>query len=142
MDEYLTVLKEHYSDFEGRARRREYWMFQLVHTIILLVLCLPILLIEILESSIVEICLIPLFLYFFITFVPQIAVLARRFHDIGRTGWMQLLGVIPYVGILIMFCSLIIDSQAGSNNWGPNPKRVKTKRLEADEMIMIDTWRQ
>lgn len=142
MNEYLTVLKEHYSDFEGRARRREYWMFQLVHIMIVLVLYLSILVAETLESPIVMIGWVSLFVYVFMTFVPQIAVLARRFHDIGRTGWMQLLGMIPYVGALIVLCFLVTDSQPGSNHWGPNPKKVKTKRLEADEMIMIDTWRK
>ena len=54
--------------------------------------------------------------------VPQIAVSVRRLHDIGKSGWFYLIGLIPVIGwifVLVWFCT---DSQPGDNQYGPNPK--------------------
>ena len=61
-------------------------------------------------------------IYSLAVLIPGFAVLFRRLHDTGRSGWWWLIGFIPLIGaiVLIIFCCL--DSQPGENQYGPNPK--------------------
>ena len=112
MNWYLKCWKQ-YADFTGRARRTEYWMFALVNFGIALLL---------------ELILGFTFLYFLTyvyslaIFIPSLAVCVRRLHDIGRSGWWYLIGLVPVVGWIILIIWFCTDSQPGSNKWGPNPK--------------------
>jgi uncharacterized membrane protein YhaH (DUF805 family) len=56
--------------------------------------------------------------------VPSLAVGVRRLHDVGKSGWMLLVALIPLIGaiwLLILFCK---DSQPKENKWGVNPKEI------------------
>ena len=107
---------EHSTDFKGRAHRTEYWMFQLFF--ILIIICASFL------DGLFDTGYIGLFVgCLFI--LPRIAVSVRRLHDIGKSGWFYLIGLAPFLGgicLLILFC---MDSEIGSNQWGPNPKEVE-----------------
>ena len=62
--------------------------------------------------------------YSLLILVPSIAVSVRRLHDIGKSGWMLLVALIPLIGaiwLLILFCS---DTQPQENKWGRNPKEI------------------
>jgi len=72
---------------------------------------------------------IPLGIYVLATLIPNLAVATRRFHDIGKSGWLLLLlcvlGIIPIVGIVCAVIQLVFlcqDSTPGANQYGPNPK--------------------
>lgn len=54
--------------------------------------------------------------------VPSLAMSVRRLHDTGRSGWFLLLNLIPYIGGIIIFVFSVLDSQPGTNQYGPNPK--------------------
>ncbi len=108
MSWYLEVLKK-YAVFTGRARRKECWMFVLVSFIICFVL-------SILKLNAIS------SLYSLAVLVPSIAVAIRRLHDTGRSGWWFLISFIPLVGTIILIVFLAQDSQAGENQYGPNPK--------------------
>ena len=56
------------------------------------------------------------------TIVPALAVLVRRLHDTGRTGWWALIGLVPLVGGVVLFVFSVLDSQPEENNYGPSPK--------------------
>jgi uncharacterized membrane protein YhaH (DUF805 family) len=60
--------------------------------------------------------------YALATFLPFLAVEVRRLHDMGRTGWCWLSGLISALGwlVLVVFCAA--DSAAGDNRYGPDPK--------------------
>ncbi|ELR64794.1 Hypothetical protein C942_01882 [Photobacterium marinum] len=60
--------------------------------------------------------------YSLIVLVPAIAVGVRRLHDTGRTGWWMLIGLIPLIGFLVLLYFFVLDSNPGSNEYGPNPK--------------------
>ena len=136
MQDYLNVIKNHYADFKGRARRREYWMFTLINAIITFVLQIPAqgaLMGMAMQSDttgapsagltgIALISSILLFVYGLAVLVPSLAVGVRRMHDTGRSGWLLLLGLIPFIGWLILLYFYVQDSQPGANKWGPNPK--------------------
>ncbi|QSF44295.1 DUF805 domain-containing protein [Paenibacillus tianjinensis] len=112
MDWYLKVVKN-YAVFSGRARRKEFWMFVLVNFLIGI-------LFGIAEDFFGVSTLISK-LYSLFILIPSLAVLARRLHDIGRTGWWILISFIPFVGFIVLFILACIDSE-GTNKYGLSPK--------------------
>ncbi|MDR0232517.1 MAG: DUF805 domain-containing protein [Dysgonamonadaceae bacterium] len=122
MNWYLKVLKQ-YADFSGRARRTEFWMFVLFNAIIMSVLAFV--MIAGLASRGGGLSGLGIFLYSIYALamvVPSLAVVVRRLHDIGKSGWFFFIGFIPLVGPIILLVFYCTDSQAGSNQWGANPK--------------------
>ena len=119
MNWYLEVLKK-YAAFSGRARRKEYWMFTLVSTIIWGVLAYAELSLGI-RSSLQSVGMLSM-IYMLVVLLPSIAVTVRRLHDTGRSGWWLLLLFLPLVGPLALLVFSVQDSEAGSNDYGPNPK--------------------
>ena len=115
MEWYLKVLKGHYADFNGRARRKEYWMFTLVNIIVSFVLGFVCGLIHLPWLA---------YIYAFGVMVPAIAVAARRLHDVGKSGWFMLISLIPVVGGLYLIYVLAQDGEPGNNAYGPNPKQA------------------
>ena len=109
MDWYLQVLRK-YAVFSGRARRKEYWMFVLVHIIISIV-------IFIVGSFAVG-------LYGLATIIPAFAVAIRRLHDTGRSGWWLLVNCVPIIGGIILLIWMVKDSDEGENQYGSNPKKA------------------
>ena len=114
MNYYLNVLKK-YAVFNGRAQRKEYWVFFLLNAAISLVLSFI--------SGIIGTA-IPAILYSLAVLIPGIAVAVRRLHDTNHSGWWFLIGLIPLVGVIILLVFLASDSQSGENQYGPNPKQV------------------
>lgn len=126
MNWYLEVIKNNYANFSGRARRKEYWMFTLVNTIIITVLYA--ILISSVDmntgemSSLGSIAGIIIGIYSLAIIVPCLAVTIRRFHDQDKSGWMFLLAFIPAVGGLIVFVFMCLEGTKGDNRFGPDPK--------------------
>ena len=119
MNWYLEVLKK-YAVFSGRARRKEYWMFFLFNLIITLVLAL----IDSLMGTFSPQAGLGLLsgLYSLAVLIPSIAVTVRRLHDTGRSGWWILIGLIPFIGGIVLLIFMVLDSEPGANQYGPNPK--------------------
>lgn len=111
---YVKVLKQ-YTDFSGRARRREYWMFILANFIVCFVL-------GIISALIPKVGAVIQGLYSVAVLIPTLAVGVRRLHDTGKSGWYLLVSLIPLVGGIWLLVLLCQDSQAGANQWGENPK--------------------
>lgn len=110
MNWYLKVLKQ-YADFNGRARRKEYWMFVLFNLIITYGIIFLAMGIEVPELAILST------IYSFAVLVPSIAVGVRRMHDVGKSGWYLL---IPIYSLILA----LTDSEEGDNKWGENPKGI------------------
>lgn len=130
MNWYLTVVRDNYANFQGRARRKEYWMFMLVHTIIWLVLYLIIAIFSPSEEALLNgasLGFIPMLMsglgliYILATLVPTLAVTARRLHDTDRSGWWQLLNLIPLLSLIVLVFT-ILEGTRGDNRFGPDPK--------------------
>ena len=104
MKYYIEGLKK-YAEFEGRARRKEYWMFILFYFIFTIA---AVVLDEILGSEPVI-----YIVYGLVLILPYLAVTVRRLHDTNRSGWWILLFVLLYYGSnfligFIVFYLLII----------------------------------
>jgi len=140
---FFDVLKKKYAQFNGRARRKEYWMFQLV--IMLISFVATAFMVTVLtmagmaaagsatgEPSAVAravaipslICTVLWSVFALLIFLPALALAVRRLHDIGMSGWFFLVNFIPCVGGLIFLFFMIQDSQPGNNQYGPNPKGI------------------
>ena len=115
MNWYLECLRQ-YGYLNGRARRSEYWYFNLINLII--VLAIDFIFTPILGFS----SIIIIRLYALAVFMPSVAVTVRRLHDIGKSGWFILLALIPLVGAIVLLIFYCTDSEPGENQWGPNPK--------------------
>ncbi len=63
-------------------------------------------------------------IYLLVVLIPGLAVLVRRLHDIGKSGWWFLIVLIPFIGNIWLLVLLAKDSTDGSNEYGPNPKGV------------------
>jgi len=121
MNWYLTVLKK-YADFNGRARRTEYWMFVLFNFLAMIALAILAVVLGSISQTLGTIGYLLYVLYALAVIVPSLAVTVRRLHDTGKSGWFILLNLIPLVGPLIVLIFLVTDSQPGANQYGPNPK--------------------
>ena len=125
--EYMIMPLKRYADFHGRSRRKEYWMFVLFQ----LLLMVPVVLILSLlgglgadgDSTFGGILLIIFgLIYLGVFMIPGIAVQVRRFHDQDKSGWLILLGFIPYVGSIILLVFMCLEGTKGTNRFGPDPK--------------------
>jgi len=119
MNWYFKVLKQ-YADFNGRASRKEYWMFVLFNFIISIIAVIIDVILELEMEGIGPIFII----YFFVIFIPRIAVGVRRLHDSGKSGWMMLIVLIPMIGIIWYIILMTIDSDFGENQYGEDPKQI------------------
>lgn len=61
-------------------------------------------------------------IYPLLVFIPGLSVLIRRLHDVGKSGWMYFIALIPIIGVIWLLVQLCTDSQPGRNKWGDNPK--------------------
>ena len=132
--EYMWLPIKRYFDFSGRSRRKEYWMFVLFQIIALAVLFViggvfgafneP-------ADDFANVWLVLIALvYLVLFFIPSISVQVRRFHDQDKSGWMILLGFIPYIGGLIVLVFMCLDGTPGPNRYGEDPKGVDTSVFE------------
>lgn len=112
-DWFKKVVLKNYSNFEGRARRKEYWYFVLINFIISFVLGfisgLAGLTFNNGNSGILDL------IYSLLLIVPSIAVGVRRMHDVGKSGWYLL---IPIYNIVLA----ATEGEQKRNEYGENPK--------------------
>ena len=116
MNYFIAALRK-YADFNGRARRKEYWYFVLFFYILIF-----------LAAFFGRALHIGLGLYFICVLgclVPGIAVAVRRMHDVGKSGWYC---IIPIYN-LILACT---DGTKGTNEYGPDPKRPEFEEFLSD----------
>jgi len=114
---YLEVLKK-YAVFDGRAHRTEFWMFALVNFIIGIILGI---LDGILGTPGASGLGFLGGLYGLAVLVPSLAVAVRRLHDIGRSGWWLLVGLIPLIGFIVLIVWYAKEGDRSPNEYGPDP---------------------
>lgn len=101
----LASFWKNYFNFSGRARRKEYWLMMVWNMIF---------------------GLIPIvgWLVVFLSCIGAISLAVRRLHDSGKSGFFLLLGLIPFIGTIILFVFFCQDSERGANKWGPSSKYI------------------
>jgi uncharacterized membrane protein YhaH (DUF805 family) len=118
---YLEALKK-YAVFSGRARRTEFWYFVLFNIIVTIVLSL----IDRLIGTFSGTANLGILsgIYSLAVVIPTLAVTVRRLHDIDRTGWWILIGLIPLIGTIVLLVFYLTPGTPGSNRYGPDPKQA------------------
>lgn len=127
MEWYLKVVRDNYANFNGRARRKEYWMFVLINFIIGSVILRSIDMMFGLTFGASE--GLPWYsqngtlssIYSLAVLIPSIAVSIRRLHDIGKSGW-NLLWIFTCIGVFYVLYLHILEGEKGQNEYGPDPK--------------------
>ena len=131
MNYYLSVLKN-YANFNGRARRSEYWFFVLFNVIFSIAALIVDYLLgtrydfeQAYGESYISIHLGYInIIYGLLMFIPGLAVSVRRLHDLGKSGWFILICLIPLIGPIWLLVLFFTDSKVGVNQYGPNPKGI------------------
>jgi uncharacterized membrane protein YhaH (DUF805 family) len=114
-----------FANFKGRSRRSEYWYVQLF--LVVTNLAVAGIDLALMDGDVDRFIAnggggIVGLIWIFATIVPALAVLIRRLHDAGKTGWWALVGFIPLVGAIVLLVFTVTDSSPGENKYGISPK--------------------
>lgn len=108
MNHYINALKN-YAVFSGRATRKEFWMFYLINFLISFVIGFTEAMLE--ASGAIGL------IYTIAMLCPTLAIIVRRLHDTGRSGFWLLILLLPIIGLIVMFVLLVLKSQRGLNEY-------------------------
>jgi uncharacterized membrane protein YhaH (DUF805 family) len=127
----MTMPFRRYADFAGRSQRREYWMFVLLNFVVALIwsavlgiVMLALYFTDMSEDSMMLVCMlliIPYALYSLWVMIPGLAVTVRRLHDLDKSGWNLLWGLLPLVGGILLIVWYASEGTRGPNRFGPDP---------------------
>ncbi|OCG18375.1 MULTISPECIES: DUF805 domain-containing protein [unclassified Gilliamella] len=120
MNWFIDCITKNYANFNGRARRKEYWMFILFDFLFNIIA-------DLIFGNFGEIGDSPIRIIHIIwlaMLLPYLSVTVRRLHDTDRSGWWLLIGFIPLIGSIILFIFMCQDSTRSLNQYGENPKRL------------------
>lgn len=115
--EAISSVFKKYFEFDGRARRKEFWYFYLFSLIVSLFI-VYILGIFLSERTVTVLD----GLFSLVVLIPTLSLTWRRLHDIGKSGASFFLVLIPIVGIIILIVRWAKDGTVGENKYGPDPK--------------------
>ena len=135
MHGYIDAHRQLFS-FRGRARRSEYWYFQLFNALAQLIGTTILgFTAEASRGTLLHLLFRILFYlalgYVAVSWLAGTTLLVRRLHDTGRSGWWFYIGMLPLIGNIVLLIFCVQDSQPGQNRFGPNPKA----RVPADNII-------
>lgn len=105
--EAIQVCFQKFADFNGRAKRPEFWWFALFCFLAAVIL-------GVVSNSLS-------WIFSLATLIPSLAVGSRRLHDTNKSGWFQLIWLIPFIGWLIMIYLLIQEGDTEANQYGETP---------------------
>ncbi|HEY2206062.1 MAG TPA: DUF805 domain-containing protein [Pseudonocardia sp.] len=123
MQWFMKALRQ-YADFSGRARRREFWMFSLVYSVIAIGLLVLVGLATVAGGRGAAVLFALPVLFMAAMIIPGMAVTTRRLHDTNRSGWWQLISLVPF-GSIVLFVFEVLDGDPSANRYGPDPKAAE-----------------
>lgn len=115
--EAISSVLANYANFQGRARRREYWFW------ILGVVLAELVVLGVMYGVSQTLGVILYVALVLAVIVPTLAVAIRRLHDTDRSGWWVLLGLVPLAN-LVLIVFYLLEGTPGANRYGPSPKAV------------------
>ncbi len=129
--EAVKSVFQKYGTFTGRASRSEYWYFVLFNLLVTLAIFIVSMILGVaiggtdgMATGLMVYCVLAV-IYCLAMIIPSIAVAVRRLHDSGKSGWLYLLILIPYLGGIVIFIFMLLES-APDNQYGPNPNKQGT----------------
>jgi uncharacterized membrane protein YhaH (DUF805 family) len=144
MNYYSLALKK-YADFTGRATKKEFTAPTIINIIVILTFNT---LSSILEHrryyltkenlETLDIFYGLTVLYLILWILPQLALIVRRLHDIGKSGWFILISLLPVIGNIFLIYLMFAKGEEEDNKYGPSPYKTNINRYEEtkqDEII-------
>ena len=122
MEWYLKVVRDNFANFNGRARRKEYWMFILFNFLIALGIGVVTGILSAISESLGMLGAVIYVIYAIAILIPNLAVIVRRLHATGNSGWMILISFIPLIGGIWLLVLMCTEGNVGPNEYGPDPK--------------------
>lgn len=159
MRHFLRAFRK-YADFKGRATRREFWCFVVWDAALILT---PVIAMFVVSAVLYATsataqeavdagqgaAVTDAFLwgwshtavdyvgfYLLVTILPTSALVVRRLHDTGRSGWWYFLWFVPYVGPVVLLALCALRSQSGENRYGINPDASMTPPIIDDQLTL------
>ncbi|WP_246678653.1 DUF805 domain-containing protein [Mesorhizobium sp. B2-4-17] len=120
-----------YFNFDGRARRKEFWAFWLCFNVVLAALLGFGIFVNLaingfgINAGKSSIGYLPALIFMAVFGLSWIALTVRRLHDVGLSGWLVLPCFIPVIGGVALLVLGLAPSQVGENTWGPVPAGVE-----------------
>jgi len=114
IENWKLVVLERYAKFDGRASRREFWWYVLANVLIYVAFAIL--------SQISGFFFALYVLAALALLLPSVAVAIRRLHDTNRSGWWLLIGLIPFVGGIILIVLYALEGTSGPNDYGVAPE--------------------
>lgn len=119
---WIALALRRSTDFRGRSQRKEFWIFSAALLVVIFALLVIVTAIspetDAAEDTRAKAILVGMVLLG----LPQTALMARRLHDIGRSGWWMLVFGAPVVGMIVWGMWMATDGQPRPNRYGPDPK--------------------
>lgn len=111
---FMKVVTQHYFDFNGRARRAEFWWYIVVYMVLAIIVNVIDSMVHLggLLGGLLSLALL----------LPNLGVAVRRLHDTNRSGWWILIALVPLVGIVLLIIWYAAEGTKGPNTYGPDPK--------------------
>jgi uncharacterized membrane protein YhaH (DUF805 family) len=126
VENFRRVVTTQYFDFNGRTARDPFWYYVLAYVVLYAA-------VSIVQSVFGFHGMTPYGYYDYSPrpltgllalglLLPGLGIAARRLHDIDRSAWWLLIGIVPFVGWLVLIYWYVQPGTAGSNQFGPDPK--------------------
>ena len=112
VEHFKKVVTTQYFCFEGRMSKRDYWMYMIPALILGFV---PVV------GQLIALALL----------LPNLGATARRLHDLGKTGWLQLIDLVcPPIGPIVVLVMCVPEGEAGANKYGEAPAAAPAESAE------------
>jgi uncharacterized membrane protein YhaH (DUF805 family) len=121
---WKSVVMTKYSQFNGRARRAEYWWFALVNVLIAVGISGVALILAAVSSALSVIAILAYVVFAIGIIIPGIAITVRRLHDTNKSGVWYFIVLVPVVGGITLLVLLLLDGDQGTNDYGPSEKYI------------------
>ncbi len=132
-----------YAVFDGRASRREFWLFALLNAMVFTIIFITGIIAAAAtngDNASIGICILAYIAWAFATFIPNLAVTIRRLHDIDKPGAYILCGFIPIVGGIILLIFYFTPGTIGSNRYGEDPRTDGPTFHQTPHFVQDQTW--
>lgn len=140
IDWWKKVVFENYANFSGRARRSEYWYFALGQICLAVPLYILGLTGVLNESSVFSILGFSLYgLLILATIIPGLAVAVRRLHDTNKSGFYYFIGLIPFIGGIILLVWFFTEGDRFTNKYGNDPKNPDGPVFDFEQSQTVQT---
>ncbi len=125
VDYAVQAVTKNFANFNGRARRKEYWGTMLVYIIVAVILSMLMNITFWISEYLSYFFVLVASIFYLATIVPILALTVRRLHDIDKSGWWYLISLVPIIGGIWLLILLCTEGTRGDNRFGADPKAVE-----------------